>query len=177
MLDDSDISFDDLLIHIILCRIILNRIKLWLRPYMVDGFIKQVALGRADFTHRPVISAYIILGRELTVFIGGIGVNQFLAFVDAVNCTCKGSIALRCAACSHIGLSHGHIELFKDVGKTAICDLVPFNRGCLGIGNDIADCRIHFLKHIRGIAADKDILKLCHALCIGHGILIHRQTA
>ena len=111
---------------------------------MVAFGIQKIALGRADFTDAPVIAAYIILGRELTVFIGGIGVNQFLAFVDAVNCTCKGSIALRCAACFHIGFSHGHVELFKDVGEAAVCDLVPFNRCGLGSRNDIADCGIDF---------------------------------
>ena len=110
MLDNGDIALDDLLIHIIFCGIILYGVKLRLCANMVAFGIQKIALGRADFTDAPVIAAYIILGCELTVFICRIGVDQLLAFVDAVNRTRKGSIALRCAARFHIGLSHSHIE-------------------------------------------------------------------
>ena len=51
-----------------------------------------------------VIQGYIIFRCELPVFIGGVGVNQFLAFIDAVNRTCKGSVALRLLSRFHVGL-------------------------------------------------------------------------
>ena len=68
--------------------------------------------------------------------------------IDAVNRTCKGSIALR-RTCFCIGLCHSHLEFLQHIVKAAFCDLVPFNRSCLGSRNDIADCGIHFLNHIR----------------------------
>ena len=176
MLDDGDIALNDLLIHIICGRVVLNGIKFWLCPYMVDGFIKQIALGRADFTDAPIVTADIILGRELSVFIGGVGVNQFLALVDAINRTCQSSVALR-ISCFHIGFRHGYIEFLEDVGKAPFCNLIPLNRGGLAFRNDIADCRVHFLHHIRGVAADKDIFKLCQSILIGYGVFIHGQTA
>ena len=104
VLDDSDISFNDLLVYIILCRIVFHGIKLWLCSYMVYGRVQKIALGRGNLTDAPVIAAYIILRCELPVFIGGVGVNQFLALIDAVNRTCKGSVALRLLSCFHIGL-------------------------------------------------------------------------
>lgn len=100
--------------------------------------------------------------------------EKFLAFIDTVNCARKGSVALRRSR-FRIGLCYGHIEFLEDVGKAALCDLVPLNGCGLGCGNDIADSGIHFLKDIRGIAADKDILKSCHSIRIGHSVLIHRK--
>ena len=177
MLDDGDIALDDLLIHIICGRVVLNGVKLWLCTYMVYGFIKQISFGRADFTDRPVIITDIILGRKLPVFISSVGVNQFLALVNAVDRSCKGGVALRRASCFHISLCDCHVKLLQYVVEAAVCDLFPFNRGCLGCRDDIADSRIHFLKHIRGVAADKDILKLRQTIFIRHGIFVHGQTA
>ena len=76
---------------------------------MVYGFIKQVALGRADFTDSPVIVTDIILCCKLPIFVCGIGVNQFLALIDAVNRTCQSGVALR-ISCFCIGLCDSHIE-------------------------------------------------------------------
>ncbi len=104
MLDDGDIAFDNLLIHIILCRIIFHGVKLWLCPYMVYGRVQKIALGRGNLTDAPIVPADIILRCELPVFIGGVGVNQFLALIDAVNRTCKGSVALRLLPRFHVGL-------------------------------------------------------------------------
>ena len=143
---------------------------------MMNSRVKQIALGRADFSDRPVIIADIIICGKLSVFICGVGVNEFLALVNAVNRTRKGSVALH-RSCFRIGFRHGYIEFFKNVRKAAACNLFPFNRGGLAFGNDIADRRIHFLNHIRGIAADKDILKFCNAVFISHGILVNGQAA
>ena len=176
MLDDSDIALDDLLIHIIFRGIPFHRVKLRLCAHMVDRLIEQISLGRADFTDAPVVAAHIIVGGKLPVLVRGVGVNQFLAFINTVNCARKGSVALRRSR-FRIGLCHGHIEFLEDVGKAALRDLVPFNGCGLGCGNDIADSGIHFLKDIRGIAADKDILKSCHSIRIGHSVLIHRKPA
>ena len=41
MLDDGDIALDDLLIHIICGRVVLNGVKLWLCTYMVYGFTSK----------------------------------------------------------------------------------------------------------------------------------------
>ena len=104
MLDDGNIAFDNLLIHIILCRIIFHGVKLWLCPYMVDCGIQKIALGRGNLTDAPIVSADIILRCELTVFVGGVSVNKLLAFINAVNRTCKGSVALRLLSRFHVGL-------------------------------------------------------------------------
>ena len=104
VLDDGDIAFDDLLVYIILCRIIFHGVKLRLCTYMVYGRIQKIALGRGNLTDAPVIAADIIFCCELPVFICGVGVNQFLALINAINRTRKGSVALRLLACFHIGL-------------------------------------------------------------------------
>ena len=174
MLDDG--ALDDLLIHIIFRGVPFHRVKLWLSAHMVDRLIEQISLGRADFTDAPVIAAHIIVGGELPVLVRGVSVNQFLAFIDTVNCARKGSVALRRSR-FRIGLSHGHIEFLEDIGKAALRDLVPLNGCGLGCGNDIADSGIHFLKDIRGVAADKDILKPCHSVGISHSVLIHCKPA
>ena len=176
MLDDSDIALDDLLIHIIFRGIPFHRVKLRLCAHMVDRLIEQISLGRADFTDAPVVAAHIIVGGKLPVLVRGVGVNQFLAFINTVNCARKGSVALRRSR-FRIGLCHGHIEFLEDVGKAALRDLVPLNGCGLGCGNDIADSGIHFLKDIRGVAADEDILKSCDSIRIGHSVLIHRKPA
>ena len=109
MLDDGDIALDDLLIHIIFSGVVLDSIKLWLCTYMVDSAVKQISLRRADFTDAPIVAADIILCCKLPVLVRGIGVNQFLALIDAVNRTCQSGVALR-ISCFRIGLCDSHIE-------------------------------------------------------------------
>ena len=104
MLDDGDIAFDDLLVYVILRRIVFHGIKLWLCPHMVYGCVQKIALGRGNLTDAPIVAADIIFRCELPVFIGGVSVNQFLPLIDAVNRTCKGSVALRLLSRFHIGL-------------------------------------------------------------------------
>ena len=176
MLDDGDVPLDDLLIHIILCGIIFHGIKLGFCAYMVDCAVQKIALRRGNLTDAPVIAADIILGGELPVFIGGIGVNQFLALIDAVDRTCKGSVPLRHSSL-HVRLCHGDVELLQHVYEAAARDLFPFNRGGLGRRHNVSDSGIHFLQYIGGVAADKHVLKPCHAVCVGDSILIHGETA
>ena len=176
VLNDGDVPFDDLLVYIILCGIVFHGVKLGFCTYMVDCTVQKIALGRGNLTDAPVIAADIILGGELPVFIGGVSVNQFLALIDAVDRTCKGSVPLRLSRL-HVRLCHGDVELLQHVHEAAACDLFPFNRGGLGRRHDISGGGVHFLQYIGHIAADKHVLIPCHAVCVGDGILIHGQTA
>ena len=173
MFDDRNISLDYLFIYIVGGTVQLYGIKLRLCPYMMNSFIKQIAFRWADFTDTPVIAAHIVICGKLSVSVCGVSVNQLFALIDAINCTGKGSIPLGCPGFS-ICLCDSYIEFFEDVGKAALCDLIPFHRSSLACRNHIADGGIYFLKDIRGIAADQDIFKLCHTLGIGHSILIYR---
>ena len=49
------------------------------------------------------------LKRKLTVCVGGVGVDELIAFIDAVLCACKGRIALRQALFTII-FGYGDIE-------------------------------------------------------------------
>ena len=141
--DNGNVTLNDLFIHGVFRAVQLYGIKLWLCTDLMNSGVEQITLGRADFSDSPVIVTNIILGRKLTVCIGGISVNEFFALVNAIHRTCKGSVALR-LACFCIGLCDRHIEFFENVVETAVCDLVPFNRCGLGSRNDIADCGIDF---------------------------------
>ena len=174
--DNSDISLNYLLGYIVGGRVIFHGIKLWLCTDFVNGRVEQVALGRCKLSYRPIVAADIILACKLSVSVRRIGVNEFFALVNAVNRTCKRSVALFRSR-FHIGFCHGHIELFEYIDKSTARYLFPFNRCCLGCRNDIADSRIHFLNHIRRISADKDIREFRHTLCVGHGIFVNRQAA
>ena len=111
MLDDSDLALDDILIGIErLCEVVLNRVELGLRTDVLTLCVEQVSFGRADFLQRPVIAADIILGGKLTVCVGGVGVDELIAFIDAVLCICKGGVALRQTG-SAVALGYGDIEL------------------------------------------------------------------
>ena len=153
VLDNGDIALDNLLSHIVCGTVALYGIKLWLCADMMNCSIEQIALGRADFSDSPIIITDIIICCKLPVLVRSVGVNQFFAFINAVNCTCKRSVAL-CRACFRIGFRHGHIELFENVRKAAACNLFPFNRSCLAFGNNIANSRIYFLNGVRRFAAD-----------------------
>ena len=176
MLDNGDIALDDLLGHIICGRVKLHGVKLWLCADPVDCSVKQIALRRADFSDSPIVAAYIILRCKLTVFICRVGVNEFFTLINAVDCTRKRSVALRRTRFC-IGFRYGHIEFFENVCKAAARHLFPFDRRCLGSGNDIAHRRINFLYGIRCSAADKHIFKSCNAVCVGHGVFTNGQTA
>ena len=147
MFDDSNIALYNLLVHIVFGLIVLNSIELRVCSYLMDSGIKQITLGRSDFTDCPVITADIFFCGELSVLICGIGVNQFFSLVNAVNRSLKCSIAL-CRAFFTIALCHSYGELFKNICHIAACDLFPLNRHGLIFRNNITDSRIHFLDSI-----------------------------
>ena len=78
-----------------------------------------------------------------------------------------------CCACFIVALGDSDIPLFQNIGKALVCDLIPFNRRCLIIGNDIADCGINFFKRIA--CADQHITEICLARTVGHGVFVHRK--
>ena len=150
----------------------LHGIKLRLCTDLMNGSIKQIALGGCDLSHRPVVIADILLGNELPVFVGGVGINKGFALIDAVNSTGKRSITLRRAGFS-VALGNGHGKLLQNIEEAAVRDLVPVDRRRLRFGNNITNSSVHFLHGVGGGTGDKDIFKDCHAICIGYGILVH----
>ena len=150
----------------------LHGIKLRLCTDLMNGGIKQIALGGCDLSHRPVVIADILLGNELPVFVGGVGIHKGFALIDAVNSTGKRSITLRRAGFD-IALSNGHGKLLQNIEEAAARDLVPVDRRRLRFGNNIANSSIHFLHGIRGGTGDKDIFKGRHAVFISHSIFVY----
>ena len=172
VLDDGDIALYDLLGHIICRLIMLHGIKLRLCTDLMDGGIKQIALGGCDLSHRPVVIADILLSNELPVFVGGVSVHKGFALIDAINSTGKRSVSLRRAGFG-IALGNGHGKLLQNIEETTVRDLVPADRRRLRFGNDIANGGVHFLHRIRRRAGNENIFKGRHAVCIGHGILVY----
>ena len=172
VLDDGDIALCDLLGHIICRLIMLHGIKLRLCTDLMNGGIKQIALGGCDLSHRPVVIADILLGNELPVFVGGVGIHKGFALIDAVNSTGKRSIALHRAGFS-VALGNGHGKLLQNIEEAAVRDFVPVDRRRLRFGNNIANGSVHFLHGIGDGTGNEDIFKGRHAVCIGYGILVH----
>ena len=172
MLNNGDITLYDLLGHIICRLIVLHGIKLRLCTDLMNGGIKQIALGGCDLSHRPVVIADILLGNELPVFVGGVGIHKGFALIDAVNSTGKRSITLRRAGFD-IALGDGHVKLLQNIEEATVRDLVPVDRRRLRFGNNIANGSVHFLHRIRRRAGNEDIFKGRHAVFIGHGILVY----
>ena len=172
VLNDSDITLYDLLGHIICRLIVLHGIKLRLCTDLMDGGIKQITLRGSDFSHCPVVIADILLGNELPVFVGGVGINKGFALIDAVNSTGKRSVAL-CRAGFSITFGNGHRKLLQNIEEAAVRDLVPVDRHRLRFGNNIANGSVHFLHGIRCGTGNENIFKGRHAVCIGCGILVH----
>ena len=172
VLDDGDIALCNLLGHIICRLIMLHGIKLRLCTDLMNGGIKQIALRGSDLSHRPVVIADILLGNELPVFVGGVGIHKGFALIDAVNSTGKRSITLRRAGFS-VALGNGHGKLLQNIEEATVRDLVPVDRRRLRFGNNIANSSVHFLHDIRCGTGDKDIFKGRHAVCVRDGIFIH----
>ena len=172
VLDDGDIALYDLLSYIICRLIMLHGIELRLCADLMDGGIKQITLRGSDLSHRPVVIADILLGNELPVFVGGVGIHKGFALIDAVNSTGKRSITLRCAGFS-VALGNGHGKLLQNIEEATVRDLVPVDRRRLRFGNNIANGSVHFLHGIRCGTGNEDIFKGRHAVCIGYGILVH----
>ena len=131
--------------------------------------IEQVSLGRADFFQRPIIAADIILGGKLTVCVGGVGVDELIALIDAVLCACKRCVALRQALFA-VTLGYGDIEFLEDIVKGLVRYLVPLDCGGLLFGYDIASRSVDFFEGIS--RTDQHILEFCNAVFVGHGILV-----
>ena len=172
VLDDGDIALCDLLGHIICRLIMLHGIKLRLCTDLMNGGIKQITLGGCDFSHRPVVIADILLGYELPVFVGGVGINKGFALIDAINSPGKRSITLRRAVFS-VALGNGHGKLLQNIEEAAVRDFVPVDRRRLRFGNNIANGSVHFLHGIGDGTGNEDIFKGRHAVCIGYDILVH----
>ena len=111
VLDDGNIAFGDLLGHIQCGAVIFHGVALRLGTHGVHRAVQQIALARRDFTDRPIVSAGIIDGRELAVFIRHIGVHKLAALVYAVDCTGQLGVALRCSG-GAVAFRDGGIPLF-----------------------------------------------------------------
>ena len=175
MLDDSDIAFHNLFGNIICGLIVFHRIKLRFSTDLMDCTVEQITLGRRDFTDCPVIITDIFLCGKLPVLIRHILVHKGFAFIDTVNCSGKGSVALRCAFLS-VALCYGYAELFENVREIAGSNLFPVNRCGLICRHNITDCGIHFLNGVWGSAADKHIIKRSNTVFVCYGILIDLNT-
>ena len=168
--DESDTALDGLLIHIIGGGVVFHGIKLGFRTYMVGGFVQQIALGRADLADAPVIITNIICCDKLTVGIGGVGVNELVALVNAINSTGKGGVTLGRAGFP-VTLGHGSTPLFQNIGDTLFSDGIPFHRRRLTVGNHIADRGVYFLQYIAG--TDQHIFEIRLAAAVGHSVFVH----
>ena len=172
MLDQGDIAFNDLLDHIVGGGIVFHSVVFCFRADMVGSFVQQIALAGSDLTHRPVVAADIIFCSELTVRIGGVGVNELFTLVNPVDGTGKSGVTLRQ---THFGIALGDsdIPLFQNVREALVRDGVPFHRRRLICGDDIADRRIDFLQRVA--RADQHIGKHGFARAVGHGVFVHRK--
>ena len=173
VLNQSDAAFDDLLIHIVGRRIVFHGIELGFCTHMVGGFVQQIPLRRADFPDAPVIITHIVCRDKLAVGIRGIGVNELVAFVNAIGGTGKVSIALGCSGFP-VALGHSGVPLFQHIGNALFGDSVPLYRRRLTFGNHITDRGVHFFQHIAG--ADQNIFEIRLAAAVGHSIFIHSNT-
>ena len=173
MLDDGDVAFDNLFRHIIGGVVQLDLIQFRFCTYLVDGGIQKIPLAGVNFTNRPVRITDIIIRGELTVFIGGIAVDEGIALIKPIGGSGKGTVTLGRAG-FYITLGYGDTELFQHIVYALVCDFVPGNRGALGLRHHIADGSINLLQY--KIRADEDVFKPRHAAGIRHSVFIHRQT-
>ena len=173
VLDNGDIAFHNLFGNIICCLIVFHRIKLRFSTDLVNSRIKQITLGRRDFTDCPVRIADVISGGELAVLVGVVGIHKLIALINAIGGTGKRSVALRRSDLT-VTLSDGDIEFLEDVGKALIGYTVSFHCGALTVGNHIANGGVHLLQCVAG--ADKHILESRHTVFIGNSKFIYRQT-
>ena len=141
----------------------------------MDCTVEQITLGRRDFTDCPVIITYIFLCGKLPVLIRNIFVHKGFALINAVNCSGKGSVALRCAFLS-VALCYCYAELFENVREVSCGCFFPVNRCGLICRHNITDCGIHFLNGVWGSAAYKHIIERSNTVLICHCIFIYGNT-
>ena len=175
VLDNGDIAFHNLFGYIICGLIVFHSIELRFSTDLMDCTVEQITLGRRDFTDCPVIITDIFLCGKLPVLIRHILVHKGFTFIDTVNCSGKGSVALRCSFLS-VALCYGYAELFENVREVSCGYFFPVNRCGLICRHNITDCGIHFLNGVWGSAADKHIIKRSNTVLICHGILIDSNT-
>ena len=171
MLDDGNVSLDDLLRHIVGGIVQLNLIQLRFRAYFVNGGIQQVALAGADFTDCPVRIADVISGGELAVLIRGEAVDESISLIQPIHSAGQGTVALGRTR-FHIALGDGDAEFLQHVVHALMGHFIPLDGSCLGIRHHITDGGIHLLQYIA--CADKHVFKARHTAGIRHSILIHR---
>ena len=170
VLDDGNAALHYGFKHIYGGAVVLHSVMRCFCTYRVDRRIKQIALGGTDFTDSPVAAANVILSGKLTVCISGVAVDQFIAIVHAINCTCQGRVTLSGSGFG-IRFGHGRVPLFQNVGKALVGYVVPFNRCALCFGNNILGCCIDFFQGITG--ADQHIVKVSNTIAVGDCVLIH----
>ena len=116
----------------------------------MNSHIKQISRGGRNLLN-CVISADILLGLEISVFICGVGVNKRSVTVNAVNCACKSTVAL-CGDHFCVLLCYLNCKLFEDIFECLSCGCVSSKSCCLISRNHIfyrnvflADCVGYFL--------------------------------
>ena len=170
MLDDGDLALDDVLVHVEVCGVQLHGIEFCIGIGIVHGGIKQITLTGTDLTDRPfhVLVARIVVGNEIAVFVGGIGVDERTVLIHAVHCTFEGSIALCLVDSFAVELLCFCFPFLEDVVELDLGYLIPFNNRPLAFGYHITNSGIHFLHGV--ILTDEDIFEYCHTVLVSIGV-------
>ena len=93
MLYQHDIAFNGCFIYIHRQRVIFDGILFGIGAYRVDHIIQQIAFARCDLTDRPAVSAGEIVGQNISVFIGRVGLHQLAVQIHTVNSALKRSVS------------------------------------------------------------------------------------
>ena len=128
MLNDFNIALDNVLVYAEYTFVVFDGVFLGFCADIVNCFVEKIALGRLNLSDSPIIAADIFLSGEFTVLIGGVGINQLVAVINTVLCSCKRSVALR-LLCFGIDLCNLNDKLFEGIGKFTFSILIP-NDGC-----------------------------------------------
>ena len=115
MLNDFNIALDNVLVYAENAFVVFDGVFLGFCADRIDGLIELITLGRLNLSDSPIIAADIFLSGEFTVLIGGVGINQLIAVIDAVLRSCKRSVALR-LLCFCIEFCILNDKLFESVG-------------------------------------------------------------
>ena len=91
---------------------------------MIDGSVEQVTLRRRDFTDTPIITAYIVVGDKVAVFIGCISVYKSFTLIYTVHSAAESGIALSLSISTAQVLNHfigiNRENLYGNTTTTAI---------------------------------------------------------
>ena len=130
VLEDRHPALFDGFYHIEGGLVVFQLIQLRLSTDMVNGFVQQVAGGRLQLPHRPVIAARIIPGGELPRGVRFVAVDELLALEHAVNRPGQGGVPLRRAGFL-VRLGDDGLPFLQDVFKGFVRHFVPFDDGSL----------------------------------------------